>query len=273
MIVVTERNRAGMEAAMHLCPELAMFPLANLAAHGISGEGHPNASRYWIDHDPDPKAVVGLTAGGMVMVYAPDDLDCDETAGILHGNALAGITGAADPVRAVLAAAGLTGAPCRLDRDEPQFLLDLADLDVPDGPGELIPVDRHPDIAMAWRHAYESELHPPATTSAEGTPAAWVADGSYRFLAVDGVPVAMTGFNAVLPDIVQIGGVYTPPQDRSRGLARRAVALHLAEARAQGVTRATLFASSDAAVACYLSLGFRRIGSFAIVLFDGPVTP
>ncbi len=40
-----------------------------------------------------------------------------------------------------------------------------------------------------------------------------------------------------------------------------------------GVRTATLFAASDAAVASYASLGFARIGSFALVLFAGPVTP
>ena len=101
----------------------------------------------------------------------------------------------------------------------------------------------------------------------------WIAADSHRFLVVDGEPVALTGFNARLPDIVQVGGVYMPPEARGRGLARRAVALHLTQARAAGAGRATLFASGAAAVACYAALGFERIGSFTLVLFDGTVTP
>jgi predicted GNAT family acetyltransferase len=80
----------------------------------------------------------------------------------------------------------------------------------------------------------------------------------------------MTGFNAALPDIVQIGSVYTPPEFRGQGHARRALALHLAQARDQGVTTAILFASGPAAVRAYQSIGFRQIGEYAQVAFAKP---
>ena len=78
----------------------------------------------------------------------------------------------------------------------------------------------------------------------------------------------MTGFNAVLPEHVQVGGVYTPPEGRNRGYARRAVAIHLAEARASGVRHAVLFAASAAAARAYEAIGFQRDGSFALALYD-----
>lgn len=80
----------------------------------------------------------------------------------------------------------------------------------------------------------------------------------------------MTGVNAALPDIVQVGGVWTPPALRGRGHARRAVGLHLAELRDTGVGAATLFASGEQAVRAYKALGFERIGTISLVLFAGP---
>ncbi len=80
-------------------------------------------------------------------------------------------------------------------------------------------------------------------------------------------PLAMTGFNARLPDIVQVGGVYTPPDLRGRGHARRAVALHLAAARDAGIRRATLFSGSDMASRAYRSIGFRQIGDWTLLIF------
>jgi ribosomal protein S18 acetylase RimI-like enzyme len=166
-------------------------------------------------------------------------------------------------------AAGLDRAATTLDADEPQFLLELDALRVPEGATWLGPLD--PARAADWRAAYERELGFGKADPEEAARqvADWIAAGSHRMLWDGAEPVAMTGFNAALPDIVQVGGVYVPPALRGRGHARRAVGLHLAEARARGGRRATLFAASTEAVACYRPLGFERVGTFALILFDG----
>lgn len=82
-------------------------------------------------------------------------------------------------------------------------------------------------------------------------------------------PVAMSAFNAVLPEIVQIGGVFVPRRLRNRGYARLAVAQHMVEARARGVQRAVLFAASEAAVRAYRAIGFQPAAAISLVLFDG----
>ena len=88
-----------------------------------------------------------------------------------------------------------------------------------------------------------------------------------HFLLMDGdIPLTMTGFNPRLPDIVQIGGVYTPPAWRGRGLARRALALHLAQVQATGVQRSTLFAVSAVAARACRALGFREIGAWSLIV-------
>ena len=91
-------------------------------------------------------------------------------------------------------------------------------------------------------------------------------------LEAGGEPVAMSGFNATLPDCVQIGSVWTAPELRRRGYARCAVAGSLLEAREAGVSRSILFAESPHAKRAYEAIGFRRIGDYGLVLFDGPQT-
>jgi predicted GNAT family acetyltransferase len=111
---------------------------------------------------------------------------------------------------------------------------------------------------------------PEARAKAEVDIASYMAQDSHRLLLHEGRPVALTGFNATLPGMVQIGGVYTPAPLRGRGYARRAVALHLAEAHAKGATRAVLFAASDAAARAYQAIGFRGAQDFTLFLLATP---
>ncbi|MDJ1006545.1 MAG: GNAT family N-acetyltransferase [Paracoccaceae bacterium] len=246
----------------------AMFPLANLRNHGWGGS-HPRAVDFWLDEGRD--LLLARTKEGMVMpVSVRPEPGAAATA--LGGCEAMGVIGPTEEVRPFLDASGLTGCPAKLDADEPQFELVLSEMVVPEGPGALAPlaeIDRA--IAVDWRTAYLIEtLGEPASkarATAEADIDRYVAADSHRALVVDGVPVAMTGINAALPEIVQIGGVWTPPELRGRGHARRAVALHLDEVRAGGVRSATLFASGLAAVRAYRSLGFSRIGSFSLVIF------
>ena len=77
-----------------------------------------------------------------------------------------------------------------------------------------------------------------------------------------------TAFNATLPDCVQVGGVFTPPELRGRGHGRAVVAASLEIARSEGVTRSILFTDEANAPArrAYEAIGFREIGRYGIVL-------
>jgi predicted GNAT family acetyltransferase len=83
-------------------------------------------------------------------------------------------------------------------------------------------------------------------------------------LVQDGAAVAMAGINSRLPKIVQVGGVYTPPQARGQGLARRAVT-GLLRAQ-QGVERSILFAADASAAKAYEGIGYRRIGAYRVAV-------
>lgn len=272
-------DAALLESLLSRQRDMAMFPLANLNSHGL-GTGafpsdHPRASRFWLlgDH-----AVLGLSRSGMLMPLGTETSDVAPLGPALSGHLVEGALGPATAVRPLLAALGLGSVPTRKDEDEPAFALDLADLVLPEGgDARLVVADAgRRDLLHAWRAASHREILGATPGQAESIAAddvaRMIAGGNHRLLMVDDEPVALTGFNAVLPDIVQVGGVYTPPALRGRGHARLAVALHLAEARAGGTRRAVLFAASPAAARAYAALGFQPNGSFALVLFAAPVT-
>ena len=75
---------------------------------------------------------------------------------------------------------------------------------------------------------------------------------------------------ARIPETVQIGAVWTPPELRGRGYARAVVAGALRTAASEGARRAVLFTgeSNTPARQTYQGLGFRRVGDYGIVLFS-----
>jgi GNAT superfamily N-acetyltransferase len=272
-------DRAEIEALLTARIDQAMFPLTNLRTHGLVLGGfpgtHPHATRFW---RVGGESVVAVTQGGMILALLAPGYDLSRLPEALAGLTLSGAAGPAQSTRPVLQALGLHGVPSRLDEDEPGFALDLTKLQLPRLAGfNLAPASSIArDLLIAWRAS--------ATVETQGMPAAdaseaaardvdgWLDRDSHRVLLHDGQPVALTGFNARLPEIVQVGGVYTPPELRNRGYARTAVALHLAEARTEGAVRAVLFAATPAAVRAYLAIGFQPAAAFTLVLFRQPVT-
>lgn len=245
-----------------------MFLAANLAR---------DMRGFWVAGDPVTD-VVQLAPQGFFLTLAPG-LGPDEWAALrrrLRGQPCHGVNGRPDLVAAALDGLGLAGHIALLDRVEPLFTLDLAALVPPAGPGHLRPVTSADLPALApWRAAYLAETmnhvaHDGLLRDATRQLEALIASNRARVLEDAGAPLAITAFNAALPDRVQVGGVYTPPELRGQGHARRAVALHLAEARAGGATLAVLFAASPAAERAYRALGFQRDGGYRLVLYAPP---
>lgn len=267
------RDLPALTAFLGARVETSMFPLGNLLGHGFGSDG-PRQMRFWIAGDP-PTGVVGLSGAGMILPQI-DPAEARAAARALAGLSVAGLAGESAQLRALIPALGLSDTSFRMNHDEPQFSLSLADLVLPECSGlHLVPAaEADRDLLVGWRADYDVEVlggtPDAARAEAERTIDGWIAAGSHRVLLRDGTPVAMTGFNASLPGIVQIGGVWTPPALRRQGLARRAVALHLAEARDRGVSRATLFSASDHAARAYRALGFVQTGRFTLTLLRDP---
>lgn len=274
-----QADRKALEAFFLAHIDVAMFPMSNLRAHGIGKNDfasvHSNSARYWLV-EPDIRGVISVTRNGMILAVLPGGADLAALPTALAGMTISGAVGEAVATRKVLATLGLGNWATRRDKNEPGFSLSLLDLVTPDASdAKLLPACQDlRDMLIDWRAAYDQELLgiplEKAKTAAEEEVSAFIQAGSHRILLHGGKPVAMTGFNARLPEIVQIGGVYVPPDLRGRGHARLAVAMHLLEARAQGVRRAVLFAATEAAARAYRCIGFKETGSMALVLFDGP---
>lgn len=200
------------------------------------------------------------------------------------GLELAGMTGKLEQVRTTCEALELDETRRKLDSQELLYDLDRQELQVP----RLLerpevthrpPERRDLELLVEWFTAYYSETLGGDMQQARQSVERYLAAGTARVLEVEGTPVAYCHFNATTPDTVQIGGVWTPPEFRSRGYGRAVVAAHI-ETAPPSVEKIILFTACTniAAQRAYEALGFRHIGEFAVVLFerkppDSPETP
>ena len=174
----------------------------------------------------------------------------------------------------------------RLGKVVPEYLyrLDLAALTVPESlsAGRVMhrrATDDDLPTLVRWRRQYDLETMGFSEDSIDDaanrdTLAHMIETRRLWVLEAAGRPVSMTGFNATLPDVVQVGGVFTPVEFRDRGHGRAVVAGSLLDASADGAVEAILFTEADnhPAQRAYRSLGFERIGDYGLVLLD-PIPP
>ena len=275
VIRATPADRDAIMAFLLARPTVAMFPITNLRDHGMEG-GHTEAMSFWTaqtnGHITD---ILGITDAGSVLPAFSTDQPRDIGAA-LRDREITVIVGQAAPVAEVKAALGLPDGT--LNRVEPHFELVLDEMKMPNTIGlSIVPVAAVPRAEIiVWRRQYgidALDLSPEsAAIQAIDAVDRMIAQDTHRVLLAGGEPVAITGFNSILPDAVMVGGVYTPKHLRGRGFARAALALHLAEARNKGVKHAVLSAANAIAAKAYIAIGFQQIGDFMIVLYDTPQT-
>lgn len=274
MIPAVDADRPAIEAFLTRHITTSMFPLSNLRRYGMAG-GHPRAMRFWLRWQAGALVdVLCISEEGMVFPQCPTSPWGDVKV-VLHGHSVKGVLGDAAQVAALRTVLGLS-RDAGLDTAEPLYALSLDDLVIPDVTGfRLVPLKDAPRaLVVGWRRAYLEEVLPMpgednAMTAVKDI-VGYIEADTHRVLYEGNTPVAMTGFNAVLHEAVQIGGVYTPPALRARGYARRAVALHLSQARDAGTKNASLFAASPQACKAYEAIGFRRTGDFRILIYQDP---
>jgi RimJ/RimL family protein N-acetyltransferase len=230
--------------------------------------------------------MIGVAAhfwNGLIIFQAPTAAaPLARIAAAQSGRAVGGLIGPWTQVEEAQQSLGLGKHPMRLCSREDLFSMQLADLVHPSVLGGSVVsrrADRQDlDALLPWRVAYAVEV-----TGAAESPDLWATEarvlerqilsGDSFLLEADGQAVSSCGFNARIPEMVQIGGVWTPPELRGRGYARAVVAGALQTAASEGVTRAVLFTgeSNTPAQRAYQGLGFRRVGDYGIVLFASKV--
>lgn len=267
-------DEALLEAFLRNHATSSMFLRSNVRHVGLMDRGQRYHGTYAASIvDERIVAVAAHAWNGMVLLQAPRDLP--EV--VRHATRASGreVRGFAGPRAQVVAAHALLGsAPPTLDSNEDLFALSLADLRVPDGAAEVRrAVESDLPTLAAWRHDYLVEaLH--ATPGANLRQAARdemiraVSERTAFVLERDGRLLAYSGYNAELPDVVQIGGVFTPRGLRGHGYARAAVCGSLLDARARGVTEAILFTDrlNVAARSAYVALGFAVVGDYGLIM-------
>ena len=279
IIEAAKGDEAALEGYLVRHFTTTMFMRGNLRDHGLGNREAPYAMRYFIRYQEGVITGVGALANiGAIMLQA--DGDAAEIVAHIAGHLPKGfrpdaITGAPEQVAAVVEGLGFGALPTRMNDTEPLFLLEKAKLIPADMAGFTLRPAKLADLPVlaAWNFAYDIEVLG-ATESAAARADSFeetertIKRGHQRVLVKDGELVAQTNFNAVMSDTVQIGGVYTPPEVRGNGYARRAVAAHLDEAFATGVENAILFSASESASKAYRAVGFRQIGHYQIILFE-----
>ncbi|KPF86127.1 hypothetical protein IP70_07220 [alpha proteobacterium AAP38] len=279
LLLPGDEGRLDAYLARH--PATSMFLRSNVRRVGLADRAERYHARYaaLMDGDGAVHGVVSHAWNGNLLIQAEPD-DAIGLAGFhlaAGDRAVAGIIGPLPAVRAVQTL--FPNRPLLKDGADDLFDLPLSDLKVPaaltDGTLSWRRADAG-DISLlsVWRVGYcletlgeadSADLHARAAADV----AAWVAaDEAFVVTGADGVPLSMATHNARVPDTVQIGGVWTPVALRGRGLARAAVTGALLAARDDGAETAILFTGkqNEPARRAYLSLGFRIIGDYGIVL-------
>jgi len=263
--------------------DTSMFLRSNWREGGLNNEGGRFQGTYIAAiEDDNIVAVATHYWNGMLVVQAPVYL-AEVVQAVVEQSQLAisGIAGPGKQVQATKQVLALENQPTQLDEQEILFSLRLQDLQVPPaltsgGVQCRFPYTEELELLSEWSVAYNVETLGQLATpdllphcrreieARQSTARHWV-------LIADNSPVAYTTFNARLPDIVQIGGVWTPPALRGHGYAKCVVAGSLLEAKSQGVERAVLFTNDKnfAAQRAYRGIGFQDTGEkFGLVLFQ-----
>jgi RimJ/RimL family protein N-acetyltransferase len=278
--VLRPGDEAGLDAFLSAYADTSMFLRANARAAGLIDRGAPLEATYVAALEG--RRITGVAAhcwNGVVLVQAPAHagaLACEAVR--RSGRAVTGLSGPWGQVVSARAALGLAAAPTAQDSRDELYALELARLVVPAplAAGELRV--RHPataelELLAKWRVSFAVEaLGQPETPELRRASQADIElqhqRGADWVLVAGRTVVAYAAFNAMLPEIVQIGGVWTPPAERGRGYARSVVAGALLAAGKQAVRRAVLFAdpANAAARRAYCAIGFRIVGDYGLVL-------
>jgi len=264
--------------------DTSLFLLSNLERSGVVAGDEPFQGSYWGAFEGE--ALVGVLAHywqGIVMPMAPQGLEQLSPLLLEQANRpIQGFIGVRDQVDWLTDS--LKIKHWRMDAPEPLYALDLAQLRWPEILQHDDLVVRHAtkadeDQLVDWRVHYVGEAmaepdNAETRRRARDLIQQEISSGHLFVLCGDDEALlAMSGFNAVAAQTVQIGGVYTPTSQRAKGYGRAVVAGSLALARSEGMTRSVLFTGHDnhAAQRAYEALGYQHVGEFGMKFLDEPL--
>jgi ribosomal protein S18 acetylase RimI-like enzyme len=278
-------DEAVVEAFLLPRVETSMFLIGNMRSRGLTDSGQAYEGTYVGAFEAG--SIVGVVAHywNQVLVFqAPARMEALCRAAVrASGRPVGGLIGPSDQVGVVKEMLDVAEPNLQMDDIEKLYSLDLDGLIVPDelesGVVQGRRMEPHDlELLTRWRIDYALEAmgeqdSPRLRERIRASTERYLEEQRTWVLEHRGEPVACSSFNTAIKEAVQVGGVWTPPELRSRGYGRAVVAASLLDARVEGVTTAILFTPEDniPAQKAYEALGFRHIGSYRIVLFRSPL--
>ena len=283
--ILQEGDEDALKAFLIPRLDSSLFLYGNMLAAGLGDTGERYSGTYAAAIENGRIAAVASHFWNQTMVLqSPAHLKVlMKMARQVSGRPLRRLVGPNDQVVQAIDLLDLTAADLQMDEEENLYSLPLTELITPDlltrGDAEGRRIKSGDlELVSRWRTGYFRELHLEDDSSelrdiARRNVLSEIASGRTWILEVRGEPVACTSFNALVRDegvasVVQVGGVYTPPELRGRGYGRSAVAASLLDARSEGYEKSVLFTGigNIAAQRAYLALGFRLVGSYRITV-------
>ncbi len=283
-----ESDRDALVGFLQSAPDETMFLQGNFEHSGFVDEPRRYCALYVGGFDATG-TLCGVAAACWnknYIVYAPTGAaEIVDAAWRIRGDVMAMVLGPHAQIQAVLKGLGLTDVPTAIRGREVLYSLELDRLRVPNALSECRVTSRMAttedlDVVAPWFEGYAREA-----LGIQGEGADWSAGVRERakgqiernnvwLLLDDGVPVSKTEFNTRTSTCVQVGGVWTPPELRSRGYAAAVVAASLLDMQREGKTRSVLFTPEENAPArrCYEGLGYEEAGDYCVHGFAEPVS-
>ncbi|MBM4222575.1 MAG: GNAT family N-acetyltransferase [Gammaproteobacteria bacterium] len=262
--------------------EYCMFMCSNLHAAGIEYSGESYSGEYFGVFSPDLVGVVVHYWNGNIMMYCDSIIALNfilEHVRGLFSRPIGGILGPDEQVRVTLEKFELLSRDFRCNRCEGLYALNLESFTYPPLADNLkiVPaqlMDYH--LLIEWMVDYQIEALGATRTATlrNEVEEQWklrLEKKDSWILYSDDYPVAVSGFNARIPGLVQVGPVYTPPAYRNQKFARILLAETLKIEKEHHTKAAILFTDNPAAARAYLSLGFEQIGLYRLAILQNSV--
>jgi predicted GNAT family acetyltransferase len=261
--------------------------IATVTARYAAGTGSPAPYRWWVIARDEAGAVTGVgmrtapfAPHPLYVLSMPDDA-ARELARLLHerGEEVGGVNGALPAARIVAEeTARRTGRTAEVH--EHMRLFELGELVVPPAPpGRLRPaVAADADLCLRWFRAFAADAAEQAGREGEHAMEEFsvammterIEDGLiWLWEDETGTPVHLTAANLPANGVARIGPVYTPKDQRGRGLASRAVAEVSRQHVEQGI-RCCLFTdqANPTSNKVYEAIGYERVVDMVSLLVE-----
>ncbi len=277
------KNQHTKALEKYLAPHKAecMFICSNLKAAGIEYKGGDFEGEYfgYFDTNEQLQGVIVHYWNGNIMMHAESNDILERLILHLKNNIrrpVAGVLGPDIQAERVIQNLGLLEYSFSINSNEGLYKIDLEAYSKPRMPEAMrvVPAqDVSKSILILWMKNYDIEAlgvpdNNDLNAKIEGDVNRRLKQNNSWVLLLDGIPVALSAFNARLEDMVQVGPVWTPPEYRNKGFARLLLAYTLYEESLNGIKQAILFTNNPAAIKAYLAVGFKRIGNYRLALLE-----